>query len=93
MGTHFGGKLLDALIFDVDGTLYDQTPVRRGMIWRLLRAHLRRPAQGLTTFHALRAYRKAQEFMRTVSLAGENLSDAQIRLASKWTGIRKETVA
>jgi phosphoglycolate phosphatase/putative hydrolase of the HAD superfamily len=82
-----------ALIFDVDGTLYDQERVRRGMFWRLLRAHLGQPIQGLSTLRALRAYRNAQEFLRICNAGGEDVSEAQVKLASELTGIQKKIVA
>ena len=83
---------MNTLIFDVDGTLYDQTRVRRRMLWRLLRAHLGEPAQGLSTLRALRAYRKAQEYLRTCNFCGEDVSESQRELASQWTGMHKEVV-
>src|SRR6266436_2472743 len=86
-------SLLKALIFDVDGTLYRQMPVRRRILWRLLRAHVNQPTQGLLTLRALRAYRKAQEVLRTSHLDCGELSEVQVQLASEWTGIRVEVVA
>lgn len=101
-----GGPALDlgstrALIFDVDGTLYRQPPVRVGMAWRLLRAVATRPGHGLTTLRVLRAYRRAQEALRTsarevvqptlgaacsAAVEGE-LALRQIALAAAWTGL------
>src|SRR5262249_29424324 len=86
-------SLLRALIFDVDGTLYRQLPVRRRMLWRLLRAHVNQPTQGLLTLRVLRAYRQAHEALRTSHSGCGELSEVQVQLASKWTGIRPEVVA
>ena len=83
---------LKALIFDVDGTLYRQGPVRRTMLGRLLREHVGNPMQGLLTLRVLRAYRKAQEVLRTPSSAYSDLAEEQLRLACKWTGVRLEVV-
>lgn len=47
------------VIFDVDGTLYDQARLRRAMAMRLL-AHLAATGR-LSTLRALRAYRHARE--------------------------------
>jgi HAD superfamily hydrolase (TIGR01509 family) len=55
---------LRAIVFDVDGTLYDQAPVRRAMFLRLMRFALSHPAEGLRTVRMLRAYRQAQETLR-----------------------------
>jgi HAD superfamily hydrolase (TIGR01509 family) len=52
------------LIFDVDGTLYRQPPVRRGMALRLLSYSTRNPLAGLKTAAFLRHYRRAQERLR-----------------------------
>lgn len=53
-----------AILFDVDGTLYRQSRLRRAMLLRLLRAHALAPAEGLRTLRCLRAYRAAQEALR-----------------------------
>lgn len=53
-----------AVVFDLDGTLYHQQPVRRAMLARLLRAHLLRPVEGYRTLRFLSAYRRAQEELR-----------------------------
>lgn len=81
---------LRAIVFDVDGTLYRQGGVRRGMLVRLLRAHARRPAQGMRTMRALQAYRRAQEHMRRSSDGSGGDGDTaagQLRLACIWSGL------
>jgi beta-phosphoglucomutase-like phosphatase (HAD superfamily) len=83
---------LEAVIFDVDGTLYNQVSVRYGMFWRILRAYLGEPAEGVLTLRILKAYRKAQEFLRSAEPDWDDVAEAQIELASKWTGIPKEIV-
>jgi phosphoglycolate phosphatase/putative hydrolase of the HAD superfamily len=78
---------LKALIFDLDGTLYRQPPLR----WRMLRcallAHVLHPARGLSTLRVLRAYRRAQETLRASPLAHRDLAEEQLQLASRWTGV------
>jgi FMN phosphatase YigB (HAD superfamily) len=81
-----------AVIFDVDGTLYRQGPVRRGMARRLLRAHLLHPITGLRTVRVLAAYRRAQEELRS-SPDRHDLAEAQLRLAGERTGVDRDTVA
>ena len=44
-----------ALLFDVDGTLYHQAPLRRAMSVRLLRHGIVRPLQGWRTLRTLSA--------------------------------------
>jgi phosphoglycolate phosphatase/putative hydrolase of the HAD superfamily len=78
-----------AIVFDLDGTLYDQRAVRRAMLARLLRAHALRPRLGLRTLRALGAYRSAQEDLRLAPYADDspgNVAEEQLRLASERTG-------
>jgi HAD superfamily hydrolase (TIGR01549 family) len=83
---------IDAIVFDVDGTLYRQSGVRRGMLLRLLRAHAGRPAEGVRTMRALRAYRRAQEHMRDAAERHGAAAEGQLRLACEWTGLEAATV-
>src|SRR5262245_14144973 len=80
-----------AIVFDMDGTLYRQGPLRRAMALRLVFAHLVRPVHGYRTFRVLSAYRKAQEHMRDGTIS-ENLAEAQIRLASERTQVEPSFV-
>jgi HAD superfamily hydrolase (TIGR01509 family) len=64
------------LIFDVDGTLYRQTPVRRGMALRLLAYSIRRPLAGVKTAAFLRCYRRAQERLRGTGSCRDQLHTA-----------------
>jgi HAD superfamily hydrolase (TIGR01509 family) len=60
-----------AVLFDVDGTLYAQAPVRRAMMLRLARAHVLRPRAGTRTVRTLAAYRRAQEALREAAFEGD----------------------
>jgi FMN phosphatase YigB (HAD superfamily) len=82
---------LKAVVFDVDGTLYRQGPLRRAMLVELLRFAALRPLEGLKTFRVLQAYRDAQEDLRT--MAGNDIAAAQIRVASERTKSDTATVA
>jgi HAD superfamily hydrolase (TIGR01549 family) len=53
-----------AVLFDVDGTLYDAKPMRRAMLRALLVAGLRAPWALPGTFKGLQAYRHALEEQR-----------------------------
>src|SRR5205085_2620040 len=57
-------QMLQAVIMDVDGTMYRQGPVRRAMLWRILSAHAMSPLRGISTLRMLSAYRLAQEELR-----------------------------
>lgn len=78
---------LKAVIVDVDGTLYRQGSVRRGVLCQLLREHVRQPGRGLLTLRVLRAYRKAQETLRTMQSNYGDLAERQLGLACEWTGL------
>jgi HAD superfamily hydrolase (TIGR01549 family) len=82
---------LKAVIFDIDGTLYRQTPVRRAMLGRLLRSAVVSPSQGAQTVRILRAYRRAQEALRAGPVPG-GVAAAQIRMACEQTKIDSATV-
>lgn len=72
---------------DVDGTLYDQTPVRIGVAWRLLKAYGTRPVEAVATLRALRAYRRAQDILRTHQAGpSSDLATAQVLLAAEISG-------
>jgi HAD superfamily hydrolase (TIGR01549 family) len=80
---------LKAIVFDVDGTLYRQGPLRRAMALRLFWSHAMRPAHGWRTLRALSAYRKAQERLRDGSVPVD-LAEAQIRMACEETSIDRD---
>lgn len=80
-------RRLRAVIVDVDGTLYRQGPLRRAMLWRLLRAHLTAPGAGVRTLRALRAYRRAQEALRERRGDVSDLAFAQIEHACRASGV------
>lgn len=88
------GKL-KAIIFDLDGTLYRQDPLRQAMLVRLLRAYATQPLSGLQTFRVLGAYRRAQEHLRdTATSSGpcSDLAEAQVQLTCQRTKIERSTV-
>ena len=70
------------VIFDVDGTLYDQRSLRRRMAVRLARAYWFKPAQGIRILRALEAYRQAHEELRELPFS----SRLQFDLAVKKCG-------
>lgn len=64
------------MIFDVDGTLYRQAPVRRAMALRLLSYSIGNPRAGLKTTAFLRHYRRAQEQLRETATEASQLETA-----------------
>jgi HAD superfamily hydrolase (TIGR01509 family) len=61
------------------------------MFFRLLAAHAGRPREGWRTMRTLRAYRAAQEQLRSIGLA--NVAAAQLQLACERTGIAQAIAA
>jgi putative hydrolase of the HAD superfamily len=80
-----------AVVFDVDGTLYAQGPVRRTMMLHLARAHIVRPRAGTRTLRTLAAYRRAQEALREAGFEGDVAAE-QLHVAATRTGTRPEDV-
>jgi putative hydrolase of the HAD superfamily len=88
----FDTSRLRTLVFDVDGTLYAQAPLRRAMLFKLAIEAFSRPSTSIATFRALSAYRRAQELLRTTQVE-DPLSTAQLRLACKHSGQPEDVVA
>jgi FMN phosphatase YigB (HAD superfamily) len=81
-----------ALVFDLDGTLYDQRAVRQQMLRRLLGAALRSPRQGYRTLRLLSAYRRAQETVRHDATVTGPHAREQVARACAATGATAEDV-
>ena len=73
---------LRAVLFDVDGTLYRQAPLRRRLAFALLRAYVASPREGLAVARALAAYRRAQEQLRASPHRYADLGAEQIARAA-----------
>jgi FMN phosphatase YigB (HAD superfamily) len=85
---------LEAIIFDVDGTLYRQRPLRRAMLSRLALHALFNPGSAIATFRALGAYRRAQEHLREqgTRVVRGRLAAEQLRVASGLSGQSVEAI-
>ncbi len=81
-------RSIKALIFDLDGTLYHAGPVRRAMGVRLLSNFASDPHLGWETVRFIRAYRRAQEHLRSCAslTAAEQLTVAchQVGADPSW---------
>jgi HAD superfamily hydrolase (TIGR01549 family) len=82
---------LKAIVFDIDGTLYRQSMLRRAMLARLLTVYARHPLRGWRTAGVLRAYRHAQERLRSTATEGD-ISGAQITLTCQETHVDRRSV-
>jgi FMN phosphatase YigB (HAD superfamily) len=83
---------LKASIFDLDGTLYHQGPVRRAVLMRILRDHAGRPVDSIRTLRALQVFRQAQERLRSAAPSESDLSRLQIEWAERRSGMAKERI-
>ena len=72
-----------AVLFDVDGTLYRQGPLRALMALEVATLPLRRPWRGWRHLRALGAYRRAQETLRAADEASGLEPDQQVRMAAR----------
>ncbi len=62
---------VQGIIFDVDGTVYDQNALRWRMIRRIVAAHWTRPTKGVRVVRALQAYRQAHEELRNQDFSAD----------------------
>jgi HAD superfamily hydrolase (TIGR01549 family) len=84
--------MLQAICFDVDGTLYLQRQLRLMMLWRLLSRNISNPRQAFETFRIIAVFREAQETLRTAAMPCD-VAAAQLDLTCRLTGITREKVA
>jgi FMN phosphatase YigB (HAD superfamily) len=77
---------LQAIVTDVDGTLYDQRQLRRRMLASLVRAYLAKPMLGWKTARCLQAFRQAQEEIRLQTTADTPHPQAQYARTERTTG-------
>jgi HAD superfamily hydrolase (TIGR01549 family) len=77
-----------ALLFDLDGTLYKQSMIRRRMAGRILKSCLAEPIHGWRILRGLGAYRRAQEALRGVPPGDGDLEHGQLVWASRLTGLQ-----
>jgi HAD superfamily hydrolase (TIGR01549 family) len=80
-----------AVLFDVDGTLYRQTPVRALMALELLTLPTQGAGLARRRWRALRAYRRGQEELRQVHSVG-SVAAAQIAMAATESGLTVRAV-
>lgn len=79
----------DAILLDVDGTLYEQRPVRQRMALRLLAAALHSPIKTRREIRVLRAFRESLEQIRhQPRQEGRTDSDLQLQLAAERSGVQ-----
>ena len=68
---------LRAVVFDLDGTLYLQRPLRRRMLVELALSPLRGPRRAWRDARRLREFRREREALRMVGRGSESLEGLQ----------------
>lgn len=88
------GGHIRAVLFDVDGTLYDQRRMRRLMAMELATGLLlAQPFAAARRLRALREFRRAQEHLRHAPQRDTRLDAAQIDLAATRAGVPADEVS
>ena len=82
-------RRIRALLFDLDGTLYRQTPMRALMAMELLTLAVSRPFSAPRQLRALKEYRRAQEALRT----GPASHARQLEVAVERSGVPAEELS
>ena len=76
-----------AVLFDVDGTLYRQPPVRATMAWELARLPLSRSlSSSRETWRTISAFRRVQEELRALGSQPESLNELQYAETGRRVG-------
>jgi HAD superfamily hydrolase (TIGR01549 family) len=78
------------VLFDLDGTLYRQPPLRLAMTAELATLPLRRPFSFSTEIKALKSYRRAHEALRSGGFT--NVARNQIEMAAQSSRLSTERV-
>lgn len=76
------------VVFDLDGTLYDQPPLRRAMAFELVRHSLRQ--RSLRTAGILHTFRQIREMLGTVQ--GDDFTNEQFALTARRRGCPESEV-
>jgi HAD superfamily hydrolase (TIGR01549 family) len=84
-------RRIRAVLFDLDGTLYRQLPMRSLMALELLTLPLSGLAKAPQRWRALRTYRKTQEHLRSTDGRGAATA-AQVAAAAHLSGLSVEEV-
>ena len=77
------------MLFDLDGTLYRQAPMRAFMALELMTLAIRRPFGAPRQLRALKEYRRAQETLRT----GQATAAGQLEMAVERSGVPAEELS
>lgn len=83
---------IKAILFDIDGTLYRQRPLRLRMAAELLKYFLVSPLAAARAIYILCVFRKKREALRSAKPLSSGLAVLQYRIAADGTGFSEERV-
>jgi len=83
---------LRCVLFDLDGTLYLQPPLRRRMLVELALAPLSGPGRALRTTRLLKAFREDREHLRALGRPAEHLAALQYSRPAARLGVPADDV-
>ena len=69
---------VQGVIFDVDGTLYDQSSLRWRIASQVVGAYWAKPTKGIRVIQVLKAYREAHEELRNQPFSADLQLDAAV---------------
>lgn len=81
-----------AVLFDLDGTLYDPQPLRARMLAALLWRVARGPVSGMKVLRTLRLFRRMREDLRSLGDSAPSLDDVQYEEPGRVLGYPAEFV-
>jgi putative hydrolase of the HAD superfamily len=81
-----------AVLWDLDGTLYHQRPLRRRMLFELARAPLREGLGARHTLRRLKAFRRVREELRELGRPAESLEELQYAEPARRIGDQADAV-
>lgn len=83
---------IKGIVFDVDGTLYSQLPLRVIMAALLVLHHLVQPSHFVRRLKIITSYRRAQEELRYLRLENRRCHQEQLRRAAEASGENAEYI-
>lgn len=83
---------IQAVMFDVDGTLYNQTKLRYIMSFKILFNAVANPLSAKRTINVIKYYRYAQEILREKKIYSVTDGEGQIKLTSQLSNTDEATV-
>jgi len=82
LGKQYIKQNIKAMIFDIDGTLYQQDKLHRLIFYKIARYFITNPIDATEAIISILSFRHALEKMRSMNITNESLRDKQLEIAS-----------